>query len=231
MKSKSPTTQRRQLANIGPMEQIRAGQMPRRLIQLIVGLALFGFSLSLMLRATLGAMPWDVLSTGLMNYLPLSFGVITILTSGVVLLLWIPLKQMPGLGTIANALLVGVFADLSLSVVPEPDSLWLRIAFLAGGITLNAASTAMYIGSQLGPGPRDGLMTGLNRATGKSIRLMRTSIEISVVVLGFALGGALGVGTVIFAFSIGPLVQLMLPWFTIDLRIPTPATEDIPSGS
>lgn len=230
MSTKTTPKQRRQLANLGPIEQIRAGQMPRRLVQLLAGLALYGFSLALVLRGTLGATPWDVLSTGLIRFIPVSFGTMTIISSAFVLLLWIPLKQKPGLGTIANAFLVGIAADATLATIGEAESLWARIALMLGGIFLNGVATAMYIGSQLGPGPRDGLMTGLSRVSGKSIRLVRTGIEVTVVALGFALGGALGVATVIYALAIGPLAQWMLPWFTIDLKMPQPTAQDIPSG-
>lgn len=229
MTTKSPTQQRRQLANLGPIEQLRAGQMPRRLAQLLLGLALYGFSMGLVITAALGAFPWDVLTTGLVRHFPMSFGAMTIITSAVVLLIWIPLKQKPGLGTLANAVLVGIAADATLAIFETPEHLWAQIAFMLGGIVLNGMATAMYIGSQLGPGPRDGLMTGVARVSGKSIRLVRTSIEVTVVALGFALGGALGFGTLVYALAIGPLAQAMLPWFTVDLKIPARPAQDIRS--
>jgi uncharacterized membrane protein YczE len=147
-----------------------------------------------------------------------------------VLLIWIPLRQMPGLGTIANAFLVGIAADVTLAVVPPVDDLVARVALLLGGIALNGMATAMYIGSQLGPGPRDGFMTGLSRISGRSIRFVRTAIEVAVVALGWALGGAVGLGTLLYAAAIGPLAQLMLPWFTVDLRLQVPEAHDVPSA-
>ncbi|MDO8418897.1 MAG: hypothetical protein Q7S90_02580 [Rubrivivax sp.] len=200
--------------------------MPRRLVQLVVGLAIYGASMAMVLRGALGAIPWDVLHTGLIQHVPVTFGQMSIMVSLAVLLGWIPLRQMPGLGTIANALLVGIAADITLALVPPADDLAARVALLLGGIVLNGVATAMYIGSQLGPGPRDGFMTGLSRVTGRSIRFVRTAIEVTVVALGWALGGAVGLGTVLYAVAIGPLAQLMLPWFTVDLRLPVPEADD-----
>ncbi|RYD67258.1 MAG: hypothetical protein EOP84_30650 [Verrucomicrobiaceae bacterium] len=214
------TSSRRQLANLGPLEQLCAGRMPRRLVQLFAGLALYGFSMALLLRSALGATPWDVLSTGLIRHFPMSFGTMTIISSAVVLLIWIPLKQMPGLGTVANAFFIGIAADVTLAAIPPPDGMLARIFFMTVSVLLNGLATALYLGSQLGPGPRDGLMTGISRVSGRSIRSVRTCIEITVVMLGFALGGVLGIGTALYAFAIGPLAQLMLPWFTVELEIP-----------
>lgn len=211
-------TQRRQLANLGPLQQLRAGRLPRRLFQLAIGLFLYGASMALVIRASLGLIPWDVLSVGLIQHIPMSFGSMTILVSMAVLLIWIPLRQRPGLGTIANALLVGLSADLTLALTPDLESLGLRLPLLIGAIALNGLATALYVGAQLGPGPRDGLMTGLARVTGRSIRLIRTSLEVSVVLVGFALGGTAGLGTVLYALAIGPLTQAMLPRFTVELR-------------
>jgi uncharacterized membrane protein YczE len=208
----------RELAALGPVAQVRAGRLPRRLTQLVVGLALYGLTLGMMIRATLGNAPWDVLHQGMAIHLPMSIGTAVIVMSVVVLLLWIPLKEMPGLGTVANSVLVGLFADLTLAVLSAPDELWARGLLMAGGVVLNALATALYIGSQLGPGPRDGLMTGLHRRTGLSIRLVRTSMEVLVVAAGWLLGGVVGLGTVLYALAIGPLVQLMLPHFIVDLR-------------
>jgi uncharacterized membrane protein YczE len=142
----------------------------------------------------------------------------------VVLLFWIPLRELPGLGTIANSFLVGLVADATLSVLATPDALWARSLLMLGGVVLNALATALYIGSQFGPGPRDGLMTGLHRRTGVSIRLVRTGLEVFVVAIGWLLGGVVGVGTVLYAVAIGPLVQLMLPWFIVDLDVPSVET-------
>ncbi len=218
MASMDIRAQRRQLANLGPLEQLRAGRLPRRLAQLLVGLFLYGASMALVIRASLGLIPWDVLHVGIIQHVPTSFGVMTILVSLVVLLIWIPLRQRPGVGTIANAFLVGLSADLTLHLTPDLDSLVIRIPLLIGAIVLNGLATALYVGAQLGPGPRDGLMTGLARVSGRSIRLVRTSIEITVVLIGFILGGTAGLGTVLYAVAIGPLTQAMLPLCTVQLR-------------
>ena len=135
------------------------------------------------------------------------------------LLLWIPLREMPGMGTVANAFVVGLAADVGLAVLEAPGSLWHRSLLMVGGVVLNALATALYIGSQFGPGPRDGLMTGLHRRTGVSIRLVRTGLEVSVVAIGWLLGGVVGVGTVLYAVAIGPLVQLMLPRCIVELDV------------
>lgn len=208
------------LLPIGPLEQLRAGRLPRRLGQLFVGLSLYGASMALQIRGALGLAPWDVFHQGVAVHLPLTFGTIVVLASFVVLLLWIPLRQMPGLGTIVNAVWIGVATDLTLSVLPEPDGLLLRSVFLIGGVALNGFAGALYIGSQLGPGPRDGLMTGLHRRTGRSLRAIRTGLEIAVLAVGWLLGGTLGLGTVVYALSIGPLVQLFLPRVTVRLTMP-----------
>lgn len=210
-------TQRRQLDRLGPIEQLRAGRLARRLPQLLVGLYLYGLTIALMLRSTLGNMPWDVLHQGLARRLPMSIGTWIVVMSGVVLLLWIPLREIPGLGTVANALLVGVFADLNLAWIDRPDSLAVRLLFVALAIGGNALATGLYIGAQLGSGPRDGLMTGLHRRTGISLQLVRGSLEVTVVVIGFLLGGVLGLATVAYALLIGPLVQRILPHCIVEL--------------
>lgn len=216
------TRTRRELAALGPLVQLRAGRMPRRLSQLLVGLGLYGLSMGMVIRSGLGLFPWDVLHYGLAKHLPLTFGEVVIAASFVVLLLWVPIRQAPGLGTLANAILIGVVTDRVLAVLTQPDALWLRVVLLLGGVLLNGLATALYVGSQLGPGPRDGLMTGLHRRTGLSLRLVRTSLEVSVVVLGWFLGGVVGVGTVLYALAIGPLVQLLLPGCIVELiRAPT----------
>ncbi len=168
--------------------------------------------MSLVIRASLGLIPWDVLHVGIIQHVPTSFGVMTILVSLVVLLIWIPLKQRPGVGTIANAFLVGLSADLTLYLTPDLDSLAIRIPLLLAAIVLNAVATALYVGAQLGPGPRDGLMTGIARRRG-SIRVVRTSIELAVLLTGIALGGTFGIGTLLYAVTIGPLAQVFLPFF------------------
>jgi uncharacterized membrane protein YczE len=168
-----------------------------------------------MIEGTLGASPWDVFHLGVARHLPMSFGVVMILAAAVVLLAWIPLRQMPGLGTVANALLLGPFADLALAMIGTPVALPLRAAYLAGGVVVCAFATALYVGAQLGPGPRDGLMTGFARRTGYSIRSVRTVIEISVLAIGVVLGGTAGVGTVLFALGVGPLTQFFLRYLVV----------------
>lgn len=212
---------RRQLLALGPLEQLRAGRLGLRIPQLILGLVLYGVSMALLIRGALGVMPWDVLHQGLARHVPLTFGQIVILTSLVVLLIWVPLRQSPGLGTVANAVMVGLVVDPVLSWVDQPQDWPSRIVLMLAGIVLNALATAMYIGAQLGPGPRDGLMTGLARTTGRSIRQVRTLIEVGVVVVGFLLGGVLGVGTVLYALFIGPLTQAMLPWLVVPIQPPS----------
>jgi uncharacterized membrane protein YczE len=207
----------RELARLGPVAQLRAGRLPRRLVQLLFGLALYGVTLAMMIRATLGNAPWDVLHQGLARHLPLTIGQAVIVMSVVVLLLWIPLREMPGLGTVLNSFLVGLVADLTLAHLHTPSLLWEQALLMIGGLVLNALATALYIGSQLGPGPRDGLMTGLHRRTGWSILAVRTPLEVSVVVVGWVLGGTVGLGTVAYALGIGPLVQAMLPHCIVDL--------------
>lgn len=211
---------RRQLVALGPVAQVRAGRLGLRIPQLMLGLVLYGVSMALLVRATLGVMPWDVLHQGVARHIPLSFGQVVILTSIAVLLLWIPLRQPPGLGTIANAVLIGLVVDPVLAWTAAPDGLLPRLALVVAGLLLNALATAMYIGAQLGPGPRDGLMTGLARRTGLSLRLVRTAIEVAVVLGGWALGGVLGVATVAYALLIGPLTQVMLPWVVVPLDDP-----------
>ena len=207
----------RELADIGPLAQLRAGRLAVRLPMLLVGLFVYGASMAMVLRATLGQIPWDVLHVGVSTHIPLSFGTIVVGVSLLVLLPWIPLRQKPGLGTIGNALLIGPSADLVLSVLEEPEAIGWRIILLVGGIVLNGIATGMYIGSQFGPGPRDGLMTGLARVSGRSIRVVRTGIEVTVVAVGWLLGGTVGIGTVLYAVAIGPLAQFFLPLFTVDL--------------
>jgi uncharacterized membrane protein YczE len=211
------------LQDLGPVEQLRAGRLSRRLAQLLVGLALYGVSLAMMVRADLGAAPWDVLHLGIARHVPLTLGQVLVVVAFALLLLWIPLREKPGIGTVANAVLIGLAADLTLALLPAPGALTVRVPLMLGGVLLCALATALYIGSQLGRGPRDGLMTGLHRRTGRSLRLVRTGLEVSVVLLGVALGGTLGVGTVLFALGIGPLTQAMLPALTVDL--PGPARE------
>lgn len=205
------------LAQLGPIAQLRAGRLVRRLPQLYVGLFLYGVSLAMMVRSALGLAPWDVLHSGFVSHVPMTLGEAVIAFSFVVLLLWIPLREMPGLGTISNAIVVGLSADATLSALSAPDAMAARVVLLLGGVVLCGVASALYIGAQLGRGPRDGLMTGLARRTGLSLRRVRTGLEVAVVVIGLLLGGVAGIGTVVYALSIGALTQLMLPWFTLDL--------------
>ena len=185
--------------------------MANRLTRLFIGLSLYGFTMAMMVESTLGLDPWDVFHEGLAEHLPLTFGQVVILVGAVVLLLWIPLRQMPGVGTVFNVIVIGLAADAGIAVISQPDSLWLRGLLLVGGIVGNGLAGAMYIGAQLGPGPRDGLWLGLVRRTKRSVRFWRTAIEVSVLAAGFVLGGTVGVGTVLYAVTIGPIVQFFLP--------------------
>jgi uncharacterized membrane protein YczE len=208
------------LANLGPFAQLRAGRLRERLSRLLLGLWLYGVAIALMIEGALGASPWDVLHLGLARHLPLSFGMVMVLTAAAVLLAWIPLRQMPGLGTVANAILLGPFADVALAWLATPQTIPLRIGYLVAGVVVCAFATAMYVGAQLGPGPRDGLMTGLARRTGRSIRRVRTLLEVGVLAIGIALGGIVGVGTVLFALGVGPLTQFFLRYLVVRLDPP-----------
>lgn len=199
----------------GPLEQLRDGRLARRLPQLYAGLVLYGITLACLIRAQLGNAPWDVLHQGIAGHLGVSIGVVTIAVSLVVLLAWVPLREMPGLGTISNAFVIGLATNLGLAFLPDPHALGARVALMAAGIAGNAVATAMYIGARLGPGPRDGLMTGLHGRTGRPIWVVRTSLEVTVVVFGWLLGGVFGIGTLLYAVLIGPLVQRLLPLFTV----------------
>jgi uncharacterized membrane protein YczE len=193
------------------------GQMPRRLTQLVLGLALYGTSTALLVRADLGLPPWPVLHQGLAERLDVSIGATTAAVGVVLLLSWIQLRERPGLGTIGNVALIGVALDAALRLIPEVDALAARVALAVAGIVLTAVATAAYIGVRLGPGPRDGLMTAMVRRTGRSIRLIRTCIEVLVLLVGVLLGGTIGVATVLFVFGIGPLSQLFVPYLVIHL--------------
>ncbi|SDF54060.1 Uncharacterized membrane protein YczE [Blastococcus fimeti] len=193
-------------------------RLPRRLIQLFLGLALYGVSIAALVLADLGVMPWDVLHQGLARQLGWSLGTVIIVVGVLVLLAWIPLRERPGIGTVANVVVVGLVADAVLALVDAPSSLAVRIALAGGGILINAVATAAYVGVRLGPGPRDGLMTGLVRRTGRKVGPVRTAIEVLVVVSGWLLGGSVGVVTVVYALAIGPLVQPLLPRLTVPGR-------------
>jgi uncharacterized membrane protein YczE len=190
----------------------------RRLVQLYVGLVLYGVSMAMMLRANLGLDPWDVLHQGLIRWLPVSFGTMTIIVGAAVLLAWIPLRQRPGIGTVSNVFIIGLAVDAGLWAIPTIDWTPGRWLLLVGGIVANGIAGGCYIGAGLGPGPRDGLMTGLVARTGGSVRIIRTGIELGVLAIGWLLGGTVGVGTVLYAVGIGPVLHLALPRLTIGAK-------------
>ncbi|GAB2691379.1 membrane protein YczE [Thalassiella azotivora] len=192
-------------------------RLPRRLVQLYLGLVAFGASMAMIVRSDLGNIPWDVLHQGVARSTGLSFGTVTVLVAVAVLALWLPLRERPGLGTVSNAFVIGPVVDVALAVVPTGLPLGWRVGLFVAGVLLNALATAAYIGARFGPGPRDGLMTGLVARTGGSVRLVRTGIEVVVVIVGWALGGTFGAGTVLFALAIGPLVHELLPRFEVPL--------------
>lgn len=191
------------------------GYMTRRIAQLLIGLFLYGIGIALIVRGAIGVAPWDVLTQGIDKHTHLGFGLITVLTSAVVLLFWIPIRQKPGIGTVLNALLVGPAADVGLWLIPEGLDLWLRLILFAAGLLVLAIATGLYIGAHFGPGPRDGLMTGLHKRTGWKIWIVRTGLEVIVLAIGWMLGGNVGVGTVLFALLIGPLCNWTIPFFAI----------------
>ena len=195
-----------------------AQTMARRVAQLAVGLFLYGFAIALMIRAALGISPWDVLSQGVVLRTGLGYALITNVIGALVLLLWIPIRQKPGIGTVVNVLTVGPAIELSLLVLPTPTELVPRILYLAAGLVVLAIATGLYIGARFGPGPRDGLMTGIHRRAGWPIWVGRTGIEVTVLAIGWLLGGNVGIGTLAFALLIGPLVNITLPL----LRVPEP---------
>ena len=229
MKANLGSVTRTSLTSMTPLQQLRAGRTTRRLVQLLVGLTLYGVSMAMMIRSGLGLDPWDVFHYGIAQHLPVSFGTVTIIVGMAVLLLWIPLRQWPGLGTVANVIVIGLATDATLALLDAPDAMPVRVALLLGGIVSNGLAGALYIGSQFGPGPRDGLMTGLVRRTGRSFRLVRTSIEVTVLIVGWLMGGVVGVGTILYAVLIGPVVQVFLPIFTVPLE--TPRAGPLPTGS
>ncbi|MEU2826323.1 hypothetical protein ABZ763_29680 [Streptomyces bacillaris] len=198
----------------------RTTHLTRRLVQLYAGLTLYGASSALLVRAELGLQSWGILHQGLAELTGISIGVVSIIVAAIVLLLWIPMRQRPGLGTVSNVFVVGLAMDGTLALVGEVDGLGARIPVMILGIVLNGAATGLYIAARFGPGPRDGLMTGLNQVTGRSIRFVRTAIEVAVVVTGVLLGGSLGAGTVLYTLTIGPLAQFFLRVF----RLPAPTT-------
>jgi uncharacterized membrane protein YczE len=204
------------------------GLLARRLVQLYVGLLLYGLGCALEVRGNLGLDPWDVFHQGLSRHLHVQIGTVVIIVGAAVLLFWWPLRQWPGLGTVSNVIFVGLAMNWSLALIPYSARLWVRIPEMCGGILVLGIATGMYIGAAFGPGPRDGLMTGLARRTKGSIRLVRTLLEVTVLAAGWALGGTVGIGTVLFALLIGPLAQIFLPMFEVAKREPAPAIEPSP---
>jgi len=192
----------------------------RRVAQLLLGLFLFGISIAMMVRAGIGLPPWDVLTQGLHRQTGLSFGVLTVIIGALVLLLWIPLRQKPGLGTVLNVLLIGPAADLGLAFIPQQHEPVLQGLLFAGGLALIAVASGLYIGARLGPGPRDGLMTGLHDRLGMRIGLARTIVEVTVLGAGWLLGGQVGIGTLAFALLVGPMVGVALPILTVPAAHP-----------
>lgn len=197
----------------------------RRTTQLLFGLFCYGFAIGMMIQANLGVSPWDVLGQGAARQSGIAFGVVTNLIGLLVLLLWIPLRQKPGIGTVVNVLMVGPSAEIGLAVVRQPDQLWGQVLLFAGGLVLLAAATGLYLGARLGPGPRDGLMTGIQLRFGWPVWAVRTGIEVAVLAAGWALGGTVGLGTVVFALLVGPLVNRALPLFDIRGLAPSPGQD------
>lgn len=193
------------------------GSLGRRLFNLYLGLVLFGVSSAMIVASGFGLGPWDVFHQGLSEQLDISLGWAVIGVGLAVLLLWIPLRQRPGLGTISNAIVIGLVIDGTLTFLGEPDSMAARAGLLAAGVVCNGVATGLYIGAGLGPGPRDGLMTGM-AARGHSIRVVRTAIELSVLTIGWTLGGTVGVGTIVYALSIGPLAHFFIPLLAVSGR-------------
>lgn len=199
--------------------------MTRRIGQLAIGLFLYGLGIAMMVRASVGVAPWDVLTQGINIKTQIPFGVITIVVGAIVLLLWIPLRQRPGVGTILNVLLVGPSIDIGLAILPSPDILWVQVVLFAGGLVVLAIATGLYLGARMGSGPRDGLMIGINARFGVRIWIARTSVEIVVLIAGWILGGNVGFGTLAFALLIGPLVNITIP----RLRVPLAAAPKEPA--
>jgi uncharacterized membrane protein YczE len=196
----------------------------RRLTQLYTGLLLYGISMALMIRSDLGLDPWDVFHQGLSRQTGLTIGTVSIIVGALVLLLWIPLRQRPGLGTVSNVFVVGLSVDATLALLPPGGTTPVRTGMLVAGIVLNGMATGLYLGGRFGPGPRDGLMTGyVARHPGRSIRVVRTTIEVAVLALGWLLGGTVGIGTLAYALAIGPLAHVFVPLFAVPV---TPSPPD-----
>lgn len=206
-----------------------------RVVQLWVGLAIYAVSMDLMVRANLGLDPWDVFHQGVSRRVDISMGTVVVAVGVLVLLAWIPLRQRPGFGTVCNAVLIGIVFDRVLPLIPVTHRLDVRIPMLIAAVVLCAVATGMYVSVGWGAGPRDGLMTGLARRTGLSVRVTRTAIEVTVLACGWLLGGSVGIGTVIFAVTIGPLAQLFLRLFGYEAasptpQVPVPAGDAVPTG-
>lgn len=215
------------MAPLSPVRALRGRRLPRRLVQLVAGLWLYGATMALLVESGLGLDPWDVFHEGLTHHVPLTFGQVVIAVGALLLLLWIPLRQRLGIGTVLNVLLIGIAVDVTLALLPTPDALGTQVVFLVLGVVGNGLAGALYIGADLGTGPRDGIWTGIVRRTGRSVRLVRTSLEVTVLVTGFLLGGTVGVGTVLYALAIGPVVQATLPL----VQVWRPAAEEVSVAS
>jgi uncharacterized membrane protein YczE len=190
----------------------------RRLVQVLIGLVLYGFSAALMIRAMIGLDPWDTLHQGLSVMTAVPFGIVVIIVGAGVLLLWIPLRQKLGIGTVLNLIIIGLAIDFFLMVLPAASGLKVGLVLFVIGVALNGLAIALYVGAGLGAGPRDGLMTGLVKRTGRPVWLVRTAIEITVLVGGWMLGGTIGIGTVIYALGIGPVAHVLMPYFALDAK-------------
>ena len=206
------------LENLSLRDQLRVDHLPSRLLLLMVGLTGFGLSLAVLLRSGLGGAPWDVLHAALAERIGSTVGILSITVSFVVLLAFIPLRQRVGIGTVLNALWVGVSIDIGMALIPAAPNLAVASAMMAIGVIVNGITAAMYIGAQLGPGARDGLMTGLSRVLDKPVGPIRIALEVAVLGTGWLLGGPIGVGTAAYALGLGPVIQLTLPWVTIPVR-------------
>ncbi len=196
--------------------RIRGPRLVRRFVNLFLGVILFGLGVGLMLQSRLGVPPWDVLHQGLANHFGFTLGIWSIITSVIVLIGWLPLREPYGIGTLFNAVIIGLAIDLSVLVIPVPEAMAWRLLLLGAGLLTIGFASGLYIGAHLGPGPRDGLMTAIARR-GPSIRLTRTVIEITVLAIGWMLGGTFGIGTVAFALLMGPIVQFFLPRLHMNL--------------
>jgi len=197
----------------------------------MLGLFLYGIAISMMLRAAIGISPWDVLAQGISIHTGIPFGFVTNIVGGVVLLLWIPIRQRLGVGTVLNALLVGPSAEVGLWLIPEQTVLWVRILLFVGGLLLLAVATGLYIGARFGPGPRDGLMTGINAKFGIRLWIVRTSLEVIVLIIGWILGGDVGIGTLAFALLVGPLVHYTIPFLMVPAALTKPESPSVPSAT